>query len=247
VLVTADGQLLLAQARRVLDEARLLLQLARGRDMGTLAGQVRLGAIETLGPYLFPHLLRPLRAEFPDMALLLREGRTQQLLDALSEGSLDAALVALPAGREQLTERAIFFEPFFLVHSREQAVVGRAPVALDGLDSSDLILLDEGHCLRQHALAACRAPAGAETHRHAASLETLRHLVAAGAGYSVLPALAVPADPGNDPLLGYVPFDPPAGRTIGLVWRASDTRTAGLEALAAFMTANRPAGTGPAA
>jgi LysR family hydrogen peroxide-inducible transcriptional activator len=240
VVVTRRGQALVRQARRVLAEARRLIDLAR--DMGEpLAGPFALGAIATLGPYLFPHLLAPLRERFPRVELTLREARTAELLEALETGDLDAALLSLPVRKETLATAPAFFEPFLVVHGpAHRPAVGR-PLTVEGLPAERMLLLDEGHCLRDQALALC-GTLGAAERRHATGLETLRHMVAAGAGYSILPALAATPHPMLDGMVRYTPFDDPAaGRTVALVWRVSDPRRDQFELLARLVAEIAPA------
>lgn len=241
VAVTRRGEAVVGQARRVLGEARRLLDLAKGFEE-PLAGPFALGALATLGPYLFPHLLGPLRRRFPRTELRLSEARTAELLEALVVGDLDAALVSLPLGRDGLEAAALFFEPFLLVHPPGHPLAGLRPLTVEGLSPDRLLLLEEGHCLRDQALALCGAP-GAER-RHATGLETLRHMVAAGAGYSIVPALAATPHAMLDGLVRYTPFDEPdAGRTVALVWRAGDPRRERFGLLAGFLREVAPEGT----
>lgn len=241
VVVTRRGEMVVRQARRVLAEARRLVDLAKGFEE-PLAGPFALGAIATLGPYLFPHLLGPLRRRFPRVELLLSEARTAELLDALAAGDLDAALVSLPVRREGLALADLFFEPFLLVHPPGHPLASLRPLTVDGLMPDRLLLLEEGHCLRDQALALCGA-LGAQERRHATGLETLRHMVAAGAGYSILPALAATPHAMLDGMVVYTRFDQAdAGRTVALVWRATDPRGDLFEVLASFVREVAPEG-----
>jgi LysR family transcriptional regulator, hydrogen peroxide-inducible genes activator len=234
VVVTRRGEAVVRQARRVLAEARRLVDLAKGFEE-PLAGPFALGAIATLGPYLFPHLLGPLRRRFPRAELVLSEARTAELLDALAAGDLDAALVSLPIRREGLSLAALFFEPFLLVHPPDHPLASSRPLTVGGLAPDKLLLLEEGHCLRDQALALCGA-LGAQERRHATGLETLRHMVAAGAGYSIVPALAATPHAMLDGMVRYTPFDEAdAGRTVALVWRATDPREEQFALLARFV------------
>lgn len=244
VMLTGKGELVVRQARRVLHEARRLVELAHGWDE-PLAGPLSLGAIATLGPYLFPHMLRPLRQRFARIELVLSEARTAELLDALDAGELDAALLSLPIRRQGLTVEPLFFEPFLLIHPPDLPLAALRPLTVDGLATERLLLLEEGHCLREQALSLCGTLAAGER-RHATGLETLRHMVAAGAGYSILPALAATPHPMLDGLVAYTPFDDPdAGRTIALAWRSTDPRGDQFELLARFLTQHPPAGMRP--
>ena len=221
VLVTAKGEDVLRQARTVLAAAHCLLDLAHRQD-GPLHGPCRIGAIPTLGPYLFPQILRPLRATYPALELVLSEAKTAELFERLAAGTLDAALLSPPIPAEGFAQASLFFEPFVLA-CPPALCPPEVTAMLDGLDPARLMLLEEGHCLRDQALALCgRVRPG---WLHATSLETLRHMIAAGAGYSLLPALAIDDRPGFDGLIAFMAFDDPAiGREITLVWRASDSR-----------------------
>ncbi|GJD66099.1 LysR substrate-binding domain-containing protein [Methylobacterium frigidaeris] len=244
VLLTPSGQGVVRQARAVLAEARALLLLAREGAGRGLQGRLVLAAIQTLGPYLFPQVLRGLRQAFPDLSLSLSEGRTAEILDGLREGRADAALISLPIPDAGLTVVPLFDEPFLLACPVEHAFAGGEPPRPGDLAGPDLLLLDEGNCLRDQAVAACGA--GPASGRHATSLETLRSMVAAGAGYTLLPALAAP--PGPDPagLTICRRFGPDGPRrTIALAWRASDPRAEGLTELAGFFRQHAPHATLP--
>jgi len=222
VLVTAKGEDVLRQARTVLAEAHRLLDLAH-RQEGPLHGPCRIGAIPTLGPYLFPQILRPLRAAYPALELVLSEAKTAELFDRLAAGTLDVALLSPPLPPEGLVDAALFFEPFLLACPPALRPEANA-VSLDSLDPAQLMLLEEGNCLRDQALALCgRIRLGGML--HATSLETLRHMIAAGAGYSLLPALAFDDRPALSGLIEYIAFDDPAiGREVVAAWRVSDPR-----------------------
>jgi LysR family hydrogen peroxide-inducible transcriptional activator len=235
VRLTAAGAGLVGQARIVLGEARRLFDIARTLN-DPLAGPLRLGVIATLGPYLVPHLLGPLRTAFPALRLILREGLTADLSALVISGELDAVLLSLPGEDERLMEAPILFEPFVGMCSTRSPLAGRATLTLSDLDTDDLLLMDEGHCIRAQALALCSSRRTGGDTRHAASIETLRHLVAAESGHALLPGLAVRADPLLDDHVDYVPLDDPdLGRTIGLSWRRTDTRRASFEQLADFL------------
>lgn len=257
VLLTPRGEAIVAQARVVLEEARRLLALADGSG-GALTGRLRLAAIHTLGPYLFPHILPAMRDAWPDLSLTLSEGRTDSLLEELRDGRLDAVLLALPVETDGLVTEPLFFEPFLLAHPAGHRLCSSPTLSLNDLDPAELLLLEEGHCLRDQALAACGLSArGGGV--HATGLETLRHMVAAGAGCTLMPLLATQGEAGRTASVGglveYRPFDGAAGgssnnsdlpgRVIGLVWRASDPRDRGLRDLAALLRRGMPAGTGP--
>jgi LysR family hydrogen peroxide-inducible transcriptional activator len=229
VLVTSRGEVVLEHARTVVREAQALLLAAR-EDGPLLAGPFRLGAIPTLGPYLLPHLLRPLRDSFPAMRPILTEARTFELQEGLKSGALDAVLCCTEAADPSLNAMPLFFEPFLMMHPP-----GRAPAwPVTAPAGGEILLLEEGHCLRDQALAACgpTAPRGA---RHATGLEMLRHMVGAGEGCSLMPALAAAALGPIEGVVTYSPMDAEMGREVALLTRASDPRTAGRDALAALL------------
>lgn len=242
VLSTPGGEAIVRQARSVLAEAQTLLAIAGERQIGPLAGRFALAAIPTLGPYLFPLVLRGLKAEFPELSLNLSEGRTADLLEGLRDGRLDAALVSLPLDEAGLTLAPLFDEPFLLACAADHPFAGRDHVVTADLAGPDLLLLDEGNCLRDQAIAACGT--GQRAGRHATSLETLRSMVAAGGGYTLLPWLATRAMHDPDGLVvcrAFTSGEP--GRTVALAWRSSDPRGASLADLAGFFRRNAPAGT----
>ena len=170
---TAAGQLLLKQIAVVVRDARALLEMAHSQT-GALNGRVDLGVIPTLGPYYVPLVLRELRRHFPELVLRLQEHQTTQLVESLSRFTLDAALVALPVEAEGLTAEPLFFEPFRVLLPQDHALAGRERIAVRDLDGGDLLLLEEGHCLRDQAVSLCHVSGKAEGNappRFATSLE----------------------------------------------------------------------------
>lgn len=238
IAVTPEGAALLAQARIVLGAARVLTEMARSRA-DPLAGPLRIGTIATLGPYYLPGVLRAVRARFPGLELRVQEGRTTNLLQALLGGELDAVLLSPPVPQEGLGLAPLFFEPFLAAMPAGHRLAERPALRVDDLEGEGLLLLEEGHCLRDQALSLC---AGAPGTRFASSLEMLRHMIAAGEGYSLLPALAAKEHPELDGLIGLRPFaDATVGREIALAWRATDPRAAAFAGLAAFLREAAPA------
>jgi LysR family hydrogen peroxide-inducible transcriptional activator len=237
VALTKQGEILLLHIERILAEARNLL--AVGRQSSGLAGILHLGAIETLGPYYLPGVLKLLRVEIPEILLRLTENRTASLVERLRHGALDVVLAVTTPEMPGLAHAALFFEPFVLATPVGHPLGTLPLIRLDGLPVEDLLLLEEGHCLRDQALALC---AGApKATRHATSLETLWHMIAAGEGYSLLPALALAARPDlSAHITCRALTEPNAGRTISLIWRGSDPREAQFRALAALLRANMP-------
>jgi LysR family hydrogen peroxide-inducible transcriptional activator len=230
VSVTAAAKPIIAQARRTLAEARRIRELAASAS-GELRGEVNIWSIATLGPYLIPHILRPLCARFPHANFFFGEGFTADILSKLRSGEVDAAFMSLPIPRDGFAVRDLFFEPFAVIFPCGHALGRLRRVGLNSLPGEGLLLLEEGHCLRDQALHLCGS--ASRIVRNIATLETIRHLVAAQAGYSIFPALAVRDDPALRGLVGYAPLaDKRAGRLIGLVWRESDPRAAQFHAMA---------------
>jgi LysR family hydrogen peroxide-inducible transcriptional activator len=238
VAVTPQGAVLLAQAERILAEARHFMALS-GQGQAGLSGLLQLGAIETIGPYYLPSLLRLLRDELPKISLRLTESRTAILLERLRHGMLDVVLMVPTPQMPGLAAATLFFEPFVLATPRAHRLAALPRITLDALPIEDLLLLEEGHCLRDQALTLCgQAPAAT---RHATSLETLWHMIAAGEGYSLLPSLAVAARPEISTLVQCRSMmEPNAGRDVALVWRASDPRESQFRQLADLLRRHAP-------
>jgi len=230
VIVTAEGKSFIEQARRVLAEARLLLTIVQRSD-GPFGGTLRLAAISTLGPYLFPRILPGLRKKYSELAFILSEGLTGELVPKLIDGEVDAALLSLPQTDPALATAAIFSEPFLLACPKGHPASRKGGPTWDGLDVGERLLLEEGHCLRAQALAGCSALGRAN--RLATSLETLKYMVAAGEGCTLVPALAVSE---RDAVAYSRLSDTTYSRKIGIAWRRSDPRGSEFSALAGKLT-----------
>ena len=239
VFVTPIGEEVAALARAVLQDVRRLLD-ASGSRREPLGGHFGLGVIATLGPYLMPHLLGPLKHRFPRLELHLREGMTHVLLDTLKAGGLDAVLAALPVDDASLAVEPLFHEPFVLALPAGHPLARKEKVSPGDLRADAMVLLEDGHCLRDQVLGICPDDRHVRTARlQATSLETLRHMVAAGAGYSLIPNLAGKDDLGK--LVCYRSFRRPVpGRTIGLVWRRGFARSGDLASLAKLIRESLP-------
>jgi LysR family hydrogen peroxide-inducible transcriptional activator len=233
--VTPRGAALLRQAELLLADARRLTDAAR-RSAEPLTGELRLGAIATLAPYYLPALIRGGRTRFPRLALRIKEALTDKLLEALRAGELDAALVALPVTEAGLTSEALFFEPFLLACPVDHPLATAPIPPMRELPRGDLLLMEDGHCLRDQALSLCEVARLDPHTRYASSLEMLRHMIAAGEGYSVIPLMAAHDRVNLASLVTYRALDDPeAGRTIGLVWRATETRANDLRTIASYL------------
>ncbi len=234
VMLTPAGREMAERARRVLAEVAQMKEAAR-RSRDPEAGSVRLGIFPTLGPYLLPHVVAAVRERFPRLELLLVEEKTPVLLERLHEGKLDAALLALPLHDDQLHVEFLFEEPFLLAVPAHHRLAGKDALAVDDLAGERLLLLEDGHCLRDQALDVCRlAGAGEKAEFRATSLETLRQMVAANVGVTLLPALAVQPPVAASPDIALLPFagsDRPS-RRIAMAWRRSSAMAGFLPALA---------------
>lgn len=222
VMLTPVGREVAERARKIISDVEQMGELAR-RSRDPEAGTVRLGLFPTLGPYLLPHVLPGVRRRFPRLELLLVEEKTDQILARLRDGRLDAGVLALPVHDEQLHVEPLFDEPFVLAAPREHPVAAQATLQPDDLRDLGLLLLEEGHCLRDQALDVCHTVgAGERDGFRATSLETLRQMVAAGVGLTLLPVLAVQPPVPASPEIALVPFAAPAPhRRIAMVWRRS--------------------------
>ena len=242
VETTVRGEAIVRQAEALLGDARRLLDDAH-RSAEPLTGELRLGVIATLGPYYMPSVIALGRRRFPRLALRLREATTDELLVALRHGELDAILVAVPVALDGLIAEPLFFEPFRLACPREHDLARRRRVSLRDLKRGPLLLMEDGHCLRDQALSLCNPRPLPNQSRYASSLEMLRHMIAAGEGISVIPLLAAAEHTSMQGFIAYRELDEArAGRTIALVWRATETRASDLRDVADFMRQELPSG-----
>lgn len=229
VMVTETGEQIIAIARKILREVDAMRDVAQSAQ-DPLAGKFRLGAFPTLSTYIFPTLVPKITAVLPQLKLVLVEEKTQGLLERLKRGDLDAALLALPVQDDQLTVKALFDDEFLLAVPPQHALARKKQVEQADLAGSRLLLLEEGHCLRDQALEVChRVGVEEEQDFRATSLETLRQMVKAGTGITFMPRIAIQPD---EPGIRYIPFRAPAPyRTIGLVWRKTSARAAVIDKL----------------
>ncbi len=230
VLLTAVGERVVAQAQRVLREANQLSHIAE-EYADPFGGEFRLGVIPTVAPYLLPKILGPIRKNLPNLKTQLTEGQTAVITALLREGDLDAVILALPLDEENMIERKLYTEPFYMAVSRSHELANKKKVTVDDLDDEQVLLLEDGHCLRDQALEVCNSHNAVEnTNFRATSLETLRQMVVADVGVTLMPELAVPAKPAAG--IRYIPFRGEIPhRDIGLCWRKSSPREPLLEKL----------------
>lgn len=228
--LTPYGEVLAARARRVVQEADALVVHAKSlRD--PFAGEFRLGAFPTLAPYYLPHIVPQASKAFPKLTMLLVEDKTERLIAQVREGSLDAALLALPVEVAGLSSQLLFEEPFYLAVPKHHRLANAEAVEVRDLTSETVLLLEDGHCMRDQALEVCGLIGLKEQQGfRATSLETLRQMVATGVGVTLMPACAVI----DSEHVVYIPFaGAPYTRQIGLVSRETSPRHALIDAVAA--------------
>lgn len=238
VSVTPIGLRVVAQAQRVLEEGANLREIARqGHD--PLAGPLRVGVIHTIGPYLLPRLVPTQITATPQMPLLLQENFTARLLELLRQGEIDCAIVALPLPESGLVVHPLYDEPFVVAVPKNHPWTAQKEIDARTLKNETMLLLGTGHCFRDQVLEVCpelsrfsASSEGIQRTFEGSSLETIRHMVAAGIGVTVLPASALSMPGLENNLLAYIPFKKPVpDRRVVLVWRKSFPRPAAIEAL----------------
>jgi LysR family hydrogen peroxide-inducible transcriptional activator len=238
--ITPIGEQIVARARRILAEADAVVALAREEQAGPLSGPLNLGIIPTLGPYLLPWLVPALKEDYPDLSLIVHEDLTDHLLDRLRSYRMDAALLALPIEDEELDAVPLFDEPFFFACPPHHPLAKVKTISQSALRQERLLLLTDGHCLRDQALSVCgfaAAPAQDEgSDFRATSLETIRQMVVSGMGCTLLPAMAVNR---ADHLVAR-PLASGASRRIGLVWRVTYSKASDLRRLAEVVWRHLP-------
>ena len=231
VATTAAGKKIAEQAAIVLDEARKIPVLL-GQTASTRFDTLKLGVISSLAP-LVPYVLSNLKKSFPNSTLILHESTTQDLVRELKTGGVDAVIAADTVKDDSLNKIPLFFEPFVLAAPKGHPILQRPRPKISDLKASEMVLLDEGHCLRDQTLEFC--PANRRGHPrefHATSVDTLRHLVASGAGYTLLPGLAV-KEAGLGNLISYLKFEnEKVGRTIVMLCRGQAAELAPFRHLA---------------
>lgn len=232
VTVTPQGQPIIDQALRVLEEADTLKQMAESVQ-DPLTGPLRLGAIFTVGPYLFPDLIPELKKEAPEMPLILTEGYTADLAQKLRYGEIDAAILALPFEQPNLITLPLYDEPFVVLLPGGHPLASRDKIQSRWLHAENMLLLSDGHCFRDQVIETCPECLDAESSTtEGSSLETIRHMVASGLGVTVVPCTAAGADKFTRRMLAVRRFaQRNAKRTVAVAFRASFPRFAAIEAL----------------
>ncbi len=227
VMVTPLGHDVAKRARNIINERDAIKELAKASG-NPFAGRLKLGAFPTLGPYIFPKVIRQVKKQYKELTLLLVEEKTDVLISQLLQGNLDAALIALPVNNDKLHEQALFFDPFLLAVSKQHAFSEKKSATEAMLNQETLLLLDDGHCLRDQALSVCNL--GDPNGFRATSMETLRQMVASDVGITLIPKTAQRK---GDHII-YLPFSSkrPPGRHIGLLWRKTSPRETCITAIA---------------
>ena len=234
VMLTDVGREIARRAEGVLTASRDLVDFARHRG-GLLTGRLTLGVIPSLAPYLLPRILPLLQTRFPELRLELRETQTRQLVEDIKSGTLDAAMLALPVGEPDINTIVLFEDLFLLAVPSDDPRAEATRVAAEDIDQSRLILLEDGHCLRDQALAFCATAARRRTAGGtafgASSLTTVMQMVAGGYGVTLIPQIAADVERRD----GRVKFlrlkNPQPGRSIGLAFRRTSPRKADFAAL----------------
>lgn len=223
--LTQAGEAAVERARGILSDTADLVSAAQQAG-APLTGAFRLGAIPTIAPFLLPRTLKALRVAHPSLKLYLREDQTDRLLEALRNRKLDAALIALPWEAAGVETMDLGEDEFLLVAPTGHTLADRNNLKSSDLLDEDVLLLEDGHCLRDHALSICRLPSkrgGADV--TATSLPTLVHMVAGGLGVSLLPKLAIDAGVTSGADVDLQAFETPLiGRRIGIAWRTGSPR-----------------------
>jgi LysR family hydrogen peroxide-inducible transcriptional activator len=232
VVLTDMGRRLLPRIRSILDEIRSLEELA-GQRRGILRGRLRLGIIPTIAPYLLPLLVPDLRETYPDLTIELREAVTSKLVEDLRLGDLDAIVAALPVEGEGTVARPLFRDRFLIATSTNDIDVLTSPMTQEDIALQRLLLLEEGHCLREQALAVCSNVKQRQLVNYGAtSMTTLLQMVSHGMGLTLIPEIAVRTEASRNNVRIVAFADPEPSREIGLIWRKQSERRNDFEALA---------------
>jgi LysR family hydrogen peroxide-inducible transcriptional activator len=241
IMLTPVGEEIADRARLVLNDIEQIRAVAR-RSSNPAEGVLRLGLFPTLAPYFLPHVVPSIRERFPKLRLQLAEEKTEVILHMLRRGQLDAGILALPVSGEGMEIEILFEEPFVLALPGGHPLAGRGKVSMQHLEGAELLLLEEGHCLRDHALEVCAlADAHERVDFHATSMETLRQMVAADVGITLMPLLAVKPPIAATPNVVVRPFaEPVPKRTVAMVWRSSSALSGFLREFAKSLKALPP-------
>lgn len=236
VLITPIGEEVLERAKDIMVQADSLMEMARAKG-SPLNGELRLGVIPTIGPYLLPQIMEDVRRHFPDLTLYLKEDQTERLLGALKDGQLDVLILALPYESDAIDSFTFMQDQFYCALPKNHPLAKKKQINNQEIISENLLLLEEGHCLRDHAMAACSWEGARNINEFGAtSLSTIVHMVANGLGITLLPEMAIKAGitRGTDLVTLPLPKTSPP-RDIGLVWRKTSGRKEEFTLLGQFL------------
>jgi LysR family hydrogen peroxide-inducible transcriptional activator len=239
VTITALGQQIAVQARLCLQDIQSLVEMAGGQQK-PLTGELRMGVLPTIAPFVLPKALPRLRKAYPELKLYLIEDQTQRIVERMMDGELDVLLLALPWSMRGVDELPLFKDRFCLAYREGTSRVDPEHYRFSRLDADSVLLLEDGHCLRDHALAACRIKNSEKIRSFAASsLLTLVEMIDADMGVSFLPEMATGSALMKNTRVKLKPLDASSFRTIGLAWRKGSRRVEEFELLGEFLTENR--------
>lgn len=225
VILTDIGHTIIEQAKEVLSSVDAIKDIAK-QSKDPESGTLTLGLIPTIGPYLLPYAIKAIKARFPELTLYLHEAKTEDLTAMLKTGKIDVAIMALPLHDERLDHYPIYNEAFFAALPARHALANKSTLQFSDLQHHNIMLLEDGHCMRDQALDICQRAGTHETQEfRATSLETLRQMVISGAGITLLPTLAAESSMGQEQDIAIIPFtEPQPKRTIGIFFRRSSPR-----------------------
>ena len=244
IMPTERGVEILAQARQVVAEFKKIQAVASGA-MTEVAGQLVIGVIPTVAPYVVPLFLESLSTGYPKLMIEVREMTTAAILESLQRETIDVGILAVPVEGASFETETLYAEPFYLYVHADHELAGRKTVTAADIDGKDIWLLEEGHCLRGQILQACnlkgRKPALANVRFESGSVETLKRLVSNGLGYTLVPHLATEREDGADDNTRVISFEPPVpARDIGLMFRRTQLKRPAIDALAGAIKKNLP-------
>ena len=241
VVMTDVGVAVSEQARKALAEVKVIKEIAETFH-DPMAGELHVGLIPTVAPYLLPLIMPLMRKKYPKLKLWLYEYQTAVLLEKLRRAELDVLILALPVDTDAFDELDLYKEPFQLAVPHNEPLAKHKMVSLNDIKEREMLLLEEGHCLRGQALDVCfMAGARENIGFHASSLETLRHMVGEGMGMTLMPELSIPAKQSRKDAIRYIPFkDPKPSRRIGMLYRKGSYREEAFRKIQAIFSENLP-------
>lgn len=243
VILTELGQTVVEHAKDVLASVECIKDIAQ-QSKDPESGTLTLGLIPTIGPYLLPYAIKAIKARFPDLTLYLHEAKTEDLTSMLKAGKIDAAIMALPIQDDRLDHHPIYHEAFFAALPARHKLAKKDTLHFSDLKDHNIMLLEDGHCMRDQALDICQRAGSDETEEfRATSLETLRQMVISGVGMTLLPTLAAESSMGQPQDIAIIPFEAPyPKRTIAIFFRRSTPRKALLKNIGDTIASKLPKG-----